>query len=119
MKKQDIVERFVESVLPLVHEKYESNGRTDYPARREAWNDYVDFLCKSGEVTEHQAATWVQPAFCNPPKPRKLVTHEAEILKARELYGDPGEIEVDTDAGISKSEGGVWVAAWVWVPDGD
>jgi len=27
----------------------------------QAWNDHVDALQKGGEVTEHQATTWIRP----------------------------------------------------------
>ena len=27
------------------------------------------------------------------------------------------ELEIDGDAETSEGDGGVWVAAWVWVPD--
>lgn len=30
-------------------------------ARREAWNDYIDTLCKEGRITRHQYETWHNP----------------------------------------------------------
>lgn len=33
----------------------------DVVARREAWNDFTDALCKSGEITLKQYETWVNP----------------------------------------------------------
>jgi hypothetical protein len=37
---------------------------------------------------------------------------------ARELYGEDGEIEVDSNARVSRGDdGGAYVEAWVWVPD--
>lgn len=36
-------------------------GWTDQVARREAWNNYTDALCKEGRITEHQYNTWVHP----------------------------------------------------------
>ena len=38
--------------------------------------------------------------------------------RAKELYQDEGEIEVDCDAIVSTGDGGgAYVQAWVWVPD--
>ena len=37
--------------------------------------------------------------------------------RARELYHEDGEIEVDGDASVSIADDeGAYVAAWVWVP---
>jgi hypothetical protein len=37
--------------------------------------------------------------------------------RARELYHDEGEIEVDADARVSRgNDDGAYVEAWVWVP---
>lgn len=37
----------------------------DKPARRQAWNDYIDGLQKDGQITRRQSETWTQPAFIN------------------------------------------------------
>jgi hypothetical protein len=38
--------------------------------------------------------------------------------RAKELYGVEGEIEVDSNAQISRGDdAGAYVEAWVWVPD--
>lgn len=37
-----------------------------------------------------------------------------EISEARDLYGST-EIEIDDNAGASRADGGLWVAAWVWL----
>lgn len=44
---------------------------------------------------------------------------QAVRKKARELYHEEGTLEIDDDAIVSESEGGSYVAAWVWVPDED
>ena len=36
--------------------------------------------------------------------------------RAKELYHEEGEIEVDNDARVSIGDDGAYVAAWVWVP---
>jgi hypothetical protein len=46
-------------------------------------------------------------------------THERDERfrnRARELYHEEGQIEVDADACVSVADGGAYVAAWVWVP---
>lgn len=35
--------------------------RGDYVAQREYFNDYTDYLCKSGVITERQYETWTNP----------------------------------------------------------
>jgi len=35
--------------------------RGDSIAKREEWNNYTDYLCKSGHITEHQYDTWDNP----------------------------------------------------------
>jgi hypothetical protein len=39
--------------------------------------------------------------------------------QARRIYHEEGTLEIDEDAIVSQSEGGCFVAAWVWVPDED
>jgi hypothetical protein len=39
--------------------------------------------------------------------------------QARRIYHEEGTLEIDDDAIVSQSEGGCFVAAWVWVPDED
>ena len=40
-------------------------------------------------------------------------------VKAEELYAEKGLIEIDDTTIVSKSEGGCYVAAQVWVADDD
>jgi len=44
---------------------------------------------------------------------------QAVRKKAREIYHEEGTLEIDDNAIVSQSEGGCYVAAWVWVPDED
>lgn len=55
---------FREDVLPRVKALYEKHGRKDWPARREAWNEFTDFLHKDRKITSHQYETWGLPACC-------------------------------------------------------
>lgn len=35
--------------------------KDDIPAKREAWNNYTDSLCKDGQITERQYNNWSNP----------------------------------------------------------
>jgi len=43
---------------------YEADGVPDWPARREAWNNWTDSLCKDYEISDWQYANWSQPSVC-------------------------------------------------------
>lgn len=49
---------FRTGILPQVYMTY---GKKDKPAVREAWNNYVDHLHKSGYITARQYQTWLNP----------------------------------------------------------
>lgn len=63
MTKAEAVEMFKQDVMPYVRQQYESDGIPDYPARSEAWSNFVDMLQRDGEITMRQAETWDQPAI--------------------------------------------------------
>ena len=44
------------------------------------------------------------------------MTKRYYIEQARIRY-QTNEIEIDDNAKLSKSDSGVWVAAWVWLPN--
>lgn len=46
-----------------------------------------------------------------------LATPE-QIARARGLYADD-DCEIDDGARVSGADGGLWVAAWVWLPNGE
>jgi hypothetical protein len=56
LSKAGVVDEFTKFVYPTLPHK-------DATAVRTAWNEFVDSLQKSGNITENQAATWDQPAF--------------------------------------------------------
>jgi hypothetical protein len=60
MTKSEAVTEFAKTVLPAVVAQF---GRKDKPAVRTAWNDFVDALQKSGQITERQSETWQAPNF--------------------------------------------------------
>ena len=56
MTKVQAEEIFKRKYLPFI-------PKNDNPAKRMAWSDYTDFLCKSGQITMKQYETWTQPVF--------------------------------------------------------
>jgi len=50
------LETFTHTALPAVKAKYEQDGQPDIPARREEWSNHIDYLNKSGRITEYEAA---------------------------------------------------------------
>ena len=56
MTKRQAEAEFKEHVLPHV-------THDDHIARWEAWNFYVDGLCRSGWVTPSQQSRWHAPRF--------------------------------------------------------
>lgn len=38
--------------------------RKDKILVRTEWNDFTDYLCKSGFISENQYNNWCQPRFC-------------------------------------------------------
>ena len=51
-----VVKRFVNEVLPSCKATYEKDGEVDGPARREEWCNFIDYLNKSGELSDYEAA---------------------------------------------------------------
>jgi hypothetical protein len=62
---QDAVEEFKSLIMPLVQRTYEKDGHVDRPARREAWNNWTDSLCKDGIISDWQYENWSQPSVCD------------------------------------------------------
>lgn len=48
---------FKEETLPDLDKKDKILVRT-------AWNDYTDYLCKEGYISENQYNNWAHPRFC-------------------------------------------------------
>lgn len=48
---------FKEETLPDLDKKDKILVRT-------AWNDYTDYLCKEGYISENQYNNWMYPRFC-------------------------------------------------------
>ncbi len=63
MTKREAVRQFKADILPAVRQQSERDGRRDLPARREAWNNWTDSLCKDRVITIRQYETWTHPAY--------------------------------------------------------
>jgi hypothetical protein len=61
LNKSQVDNSFINFLLPEIKQQYEQNGIKDKPARCEAYNNYVDSLQKSGEITEKQANKYCIP----------------------------------------------------------
>jgi len=57
-------EQFEAEILPMVKEHYEQDGVPDWPARREAWNNWTDSLCQDGLISDWQYDNWSHPRCC-------------------------------------------------------
>ena len=59
------VEMFTNDILPgLVAIEATQSGNIDYPLRCETWNNWVDSLCKDGQISDWQYENWSHPP-CN------------------------------------------------------
>ena len=47
----------------------------------------------------------------------KVTTDPKLIERARAAWQDEGSIEIDDDAPVSRSTGGAYVQAWIWIED--
>ena len=58
------VQIFIDHELPDIQNQYEQDGVPDTIARREHWFNWVDWMNKSGEISDWQAANWSVPDIC-------------------------------------------------------
>ncbi len=56
--------QFEAVILPCVVAEYEQDGRPDWPARSEAWNNWTDALCKGDQISDWQYENWSQSPLC-------------------------------------------------------
>jgi hypothetical protein len=54
MTKKQVDKEFISYILPTVRQMYEQDRRRDIPARCEAYNNFVDSLCKDRLISESQ-----------------------------------------------------------------
>ena len=65
--RKQAIHEFELFVLPAIMDEYEYDGVPDLPARREAWNNWTDGLCRDMIISDWQYENWSQPASCNYP----------------------------------------------------
>lgn len=61
MTYEEVLSEYKEQVLPTIVMEYELDGEADIPARREAWNNFTDCLCKDNLITSEQYNDWECP----------------------------------------------------------
>jgi hypothetical protein len=49
---KDLAEEWETYCLPIIKEEYEQDGFVDGPARREDWCNFVDAMCRNGDIAE-------------------------------------------------------------------
>ena len=64
MTWEQACEQFASEILPHMQTIYEQDGVPDWPARREAWNNWTDSLCKNGQISDWQYENWAQSPLC-------------------------------------------------------
>ena len=68
MNKCEAEREFRAVVLPAVRRQYERDGVIDWPARREAWNNWTSLLQEGGHITLRQYDDWTQPRCVRGPE---------------------------------------------------
>lgn len=58
LEEEGALADFAENILPGLNKAY---GSDDAVARREAWNNYTDALCKDRTITTWQYENWDNP----------------------------------------------------------
>lgn len=64
MTREKAIQIFIDHELPDIQNAYEQDGVPDIPARREAWSNWLDWMCENGEIEYEQAKDWDQPKCC-------------------------------------------------------
>jgi hypothetical protein len=68
---------------------------------------------QAGNVPEDFA--WLERQIEQLSEPKDAEDEKA-ISRAEEIYCND-DVEIDPDCFLSHADGGLWVSAWVWVPD--
>ena len=64
MTWEQACEQFASEIFPQIQAVYEEDGKPDWPARSETWNNWTDSLCKNGIISDWQYENWSHPP-CN------------------------------------------------------
>ncbi|MGU8835468.1 hypothetical protein ACV3UL_14395 [Clostridium perfringens] len=60
MNKKQAIQMFKDEYSDFLKKK-----KNDSVAKREAWGNFTDALCKDGEITQKQYNTWLAPSCCD------------------------------------------------------
>ena len=66
MSREKAIQIFIDHEIPDIEIAYEQDGIPDYIARREHWYNWLDWMCKNGEINYDQAKDWDVPDCCEP-----------------------------------------------------
>lgn len=64
MNRKEAIQMFVDHELPAIQNAYEQDGIPDYIARRECWINWLDYMCKDGNIEYDQSKDWDYPECC-------------------------------------------------------
>ena len=64
MTWEQACEQVASEILPHMQTIYEQDGKPDWPARSETWNNWTDSLCKGGQISDWQYENWSQSPLC-------------------------------------------------------
>ena len=70
INREQAIIQFASEILPIVKSAYEQDGIPDWPARREAWNNWTNGLCHDKLISDWQYENWSQPSCCEDPADR-------------------------------------------------
>ena len=66
MNKQEAVSEWRETELSAIRQQYEADKVPGYIARTESWNNWIDYMIRSGRLPE-RADGWTRPRECVAP----------------------------------------------------
>jgi hypothetical protein len=58
--RKEFIIYFRENILPEIKKQYETDGKPDYPARAETWNNLTDAMVRDRELPKC-ALNWDNP----------------------------------------------------------
>ena len=61
LTKKNALATFKEELASMIESGAWTYSKTDVTAKREAWNNFTDSLCKDGLITDRQYDTWGNP----------------------------------------------------------
>jgi hypothetical protein len=64
MTKKEVETEFRTYYMPaILRAEAQSGGGVDGPMRREEWNNYTDYLCKDGRISDAAYSNWTHPRW--------------------------------------------------------